>query len=547
MASRSCSQCRAGFALTERETAFYQKAGLPFPRWCPLCRVKRRMAWRNDRTFYERKCDLSGGRMISIYPPDTPFPVYHPDAWYSDRWDPLAYGRELSLTRPFFEQWRELMLSVPRLGIDIVNCQNSYYCNYCGDDKNCYLDIAGEANEDCYYNLFTKYSRDVVDCTFVYHSELCCESILCNKCYNVLFAIYLDGCHDCSFSFDLKGCSNCLFCSNLRRKDYHLFNQPCSKSDFEQACRDLQLDTAEGRKSALAKWTGLLKNALQRGSWQTNCENCSGNDLSNSKNCHSCFNTANCEDCGYLYDVLDACDCYDLNYSLYRPEASCELISTLSMKFSAYSMASHYCSEVYYCDMCNNSSDLFGCIGLNHKSYCILNRQYSADEYRALMPKLRQMMTDNDEFGSFFPPGLSPFGYNETVSAEYFPLTEEQAAAAGFNWRTEQKLTRETTARLHPRSLNDALDIANGTLSCEQCSKPYRVISQELRFYHRLGLSLPTTCPKCRHLARMVYLSRRELVSTVCASCRRPIKSAAAATRAQLLCDLCYVKAVHDN
>ena len=29
---------------------------------------------------------------------------------------------------------------------------------------------------------------------------------------------------------------------------------------------------------------------------------------------------------------------------------------------------------------------------------------------------------------------LSPFGYNETIAQDYFPLTREEALAKGFNW-----------------------------------------------------------------------------------------------------------------
>ena len=140
--------------------------------------------------------------MISLYPKGMPFKVFHSDYWWSDKWDPLEFGQEYDFNKPFFAQWEELMNRVPRRNMDLVNCQNSQYCNYCGDDKNCYLDIAGEANEDCYYNLFTKYSKNCADCTFAYHSELCYECIQVYNCYNVRYAMYMDGCSESAFCFD---------------------------------------------------------------------------------------------------------------------------------------------------------------------------------------------------------------------------------------------------------------------------------------------------------------------------------------------------------
>jgi len=35
-------------------------------------------------------------------------------------------------------------------------------------------------------------------------------------------------------------------------------------------------------------------------------------------------------------------------------------------------------------------------------------------------------MMKTGEWGEFFPASLSPFGYNETVAQEYFPLSREE-------------------------------------------------------------------------------------------------------------------------
>jgi hypothetical protein len=36
-------------------------------------------------------------------------------------------------------------------------------------------------------------------------------------------------------------------------------------------------------------------------------------------------------------------------------------------------------------------------------------------------------MKSTGEWGEFFPLALSPFGYNETVAQDYFPITESKA------------------------------------------------------------------------------------------------------------------------
>jgi len=168
--NKNCVQCQSPFEVTDGDRAFLerispvfkgQKSLITEPTMCPPCRNQRRMAWRNDRTFYHRKCDLTGKQFISMYPAGTSFPVYMPEAWQSDGWDSMEFGRDVDLNRSFFDQLNELFSVAPHLGVVIYNCENSDYCNYCTDEKNCYIDIAAESNEDCYYNLFCKYSKNI--------------------------------------------------------------------------------------------------------------------------------------------------------------------------------------------------------------------------------------------------------------------------------------------------------------------------------------------------------------------------------------------------
>lgn len=545
---KTCQQCSTQFEIDPKDQAFYQKMNVPEPTFCPICRAIRRMSWRNDRTFYQRKCSKTGKQMISIYPPETPFPVYHPSVWYGDQWDPMEYGQELSFDRPFFDQWNGLMLKVPRLGVDIVNCENSDYCNYCGDDKNCYLDIAGEGNEDCYFNLFTKHSKNCVDCTFVYNSELMYEAINCYKCYNVKYSFYLENCHDCMFSFDLKGCSDCLFSSNLRQKQYYIFNQPYSKEAYHQKLKELKIGSHQALQENLKKWKEVIKTSIHRDMYNLNSENCIGNEINNSKNCAHVYNVSNCEDCKFLYDVLDAKNCYDLNYSLYKPELVYELISTLSMRFSAFSMASHYCNNVYYVDQCNNSSNLFGCIGLNHKQYCILNRQYSKEEYEKLLPKIIELMKNNGEWGEFFPSKFAMFGYNETVAQEYFPLTKEEALGKGYQWKDEPiKVFYDGPKAEIPDEISATTDeITQKILTCEECGKNYKIIVQELKFYQKMGLAIPRKCPSCRHKARLSMRNSRKLYARNCSKCQQPIQTTYSPGRSEkVYCEACYLKEVY--
>jgi len=75
------------------------------------------LSFRNERTYYQRSCDLTGKMVISLFHPESPHVVYNQDDWWSDKWDALSYGRDFDFSRPFFDQFHELKLAVPRPAI----------------------------------------------------------------------------------------------------------------------------------------------------------------------------------------------------------------------------------------------------------------------------------------------------------------------------------------------------------------------------------------------------------------------------------------------
>ena len=82
---------------------FYEQLGVPAPKGNILERQRHRMTFRNERVLYNRKCDKTGKDIISMYHPDSPYKVYEQEAWWSDDWDAMDYGREYDFSRAFFE------------------------------------------------------------------------------------------------------------------------------------------------------------------------------------------------------------------------------------------------------------------------------------------------------------------------------------------------------------------------------------------------------------------------------------------------------------
>ncbi|MDI6883381.1 MAG: hypothetical protein QMC93_02880 [Patescibacteria group bacterium] len=142
-----CQNCKKEFVIKPEDFAFYEKIKVPPPTWCPECRLIRRMTFRNERTLYRRKCDLCGKNILAIYSPDKPFTIYCSECWWSDKWNPIEYGRDYDFSKSVFLQFRELLERIPLIALSVTNLVNCDYCNVSANDKECYLISGSQANE----------------------------------------------------------------------------------------------------------------------------------------------------------------------------------------------------------------------------------------------------------------------------------------------------------------------------------------------------------------------------------------------------------------
>lgn len=124
---QACQLCQSSFEVGPDEIEFLKKMDfkygdqifrIPEPTHCPDCRAQIRTAQRNEKNMYQRKSDLSGKQLVSLYPTKPswgePYTIWSQEEWNSDDWDPLDYGRDFDFSRPFFEQFAELHRVVPR-------------------------------------------------------------------------------------------------------------------------------------------------------------------------------------------------------------------------------------------------------------------------------------------------------------------------------------------------------------------------------------------------------------------------------------------------
>jgi hypothetical protein len=173
-----------------------------------------------------------------------------------------------------------------------------------------------------------------------------------------------------------------------------------------------------------------------------------------------------------------------------------------------------------YCDSCHNSENLFGCVGIIKGSYMIFNKQYGKEEYAILKDKIISYMKKTGEFGEFFPPQLSPFGYNETQGQVYMPMKKEEVLSKGWKWEDMAPGTfgKETIKSEDiPNSIDDVFDsLLKEALRCIRCDKNYNIVQPELQFYKREKIPVPRLCPECRYEQRISLRPPRSLWHRQC-------------------------------
>lgn len=539
----SCQNCKKDFVITEEDRAFYRKIEVPEPTWCPQCRMIRRLAFRRTRYLYRRSVVGYDKEVLTPFRPDSGITVYHSDLWNSDKWDARDYARDYDFSRPFFEQFKELMREVPWPHGWNKEGENSEYSNDVTNLRNCYLTFNSGWSEDCYYgNEFLK-SRKSMDCTNVRDCQLCYQCIDCEKCFHCIGCQDCTSCTDVYYSYNLRDCQNCVGCVNLKHKSYCIFNEQYTKETYEKKLKELQLDTSQGIVKVQKQVDSLRLQLPQRYMHGVGNEDVTGDYVNHSKNTKESFICNDLEDCKYNQYILflRSKECYDITVAGGELCYELEEAGGYNVKFSFVAVSKSLNNGVLefrdaeYVANCEEGHDMFGCVGIKSGKYCILNKQYSKEEYFKLREKIVNHMNEMPyidslgreyRYGEFLPPDLALTPYQETLAQEYFPLTDEEIKAHGFNWSEQKEREVVPTLKLEkistsiadvPNSITqELLECSHGARCVHGCTKAFKIIPQELSLYREMNLPLPKTCHNCRHHERIGKRNPLELHHRQC-------------------------------
>ncbi|MDD3861894.1 MAG: hypothetical protein PHP74_03350 [Candidatus Gracilibacteria bacterium] len=550
--NKICKKCGTDFEITEEDLGFYdrispiingKKYPMPTPTLCPDCRLRRRLSFRNENVLHKRKCDLCQKQIISVFPEDAHFPVYCVDCFWSDKWSPLNYGRDFDFDRPFFDQFKELMEAVPKMGFYQLSTENSEYNSYSAYAKNVYMSPGSYFIEDCVYARGSQYLKDCLNGNFLDHCELVESAVNSSNCYNCRKIFNCKNCSDCSYLADSTGCKNCFMCSGLRQQKYCIKNKPYSKEEYE---RILHEKLSQPDESLMTEFVEFNKTIPKKYQNQQNCENSSGNFIQDCKNAQMCFDCYKVQDSKYIIGCEDVKDSMDLNMHDKNIQLCYEMSSggdsSYMTKFCFCSCLSPYTEYGFSCFF---AKDCFGCDGINSKTEnCILNKRYSKQEYDILKGKIIEHMTKSGEYGEFFPMELSPVPYNESMAQKTFPMSKEAILSEGLKWKEEDKKEFFKSDYLLPYKIEETTDdVLNHILSCEVCGKNYKIVPMELSLSKKIQAPLSRKCLDCRQSDLEVFRKPGKLHERFCDSCGIDVISVYKSTDPEkILCEKCFYK-----
>jgi hypothetical protein len=563
--NRICKNCTQDFIIESADFSFYEKIKVPAPTWCPECRLIRRFSFNNVWSLYRRDCAKCGKKnMMSTFSPDKKCIVYCPECWWSDDWDGTEKGLEYDSARPFLEQMKELLAITPWQGLEsaYLTLVNSDYTNACAYQKNSYMTFWADYCENVFYSSYLNGLKDSLDCYRMYKSELCYEDVGCGNCYRTFFSEECDSCTDSWFCRSCFGCTNCFGCINLRNRSYCIFNIQYSKDEYFAKLKELNLESnasiADIKRQVLEFWNQYPRRMYTGNSLNVQV---TGDYIYESKNAKDCYMVSGAEDCRYVQfiSVASAKDCYDYTgwgngaELVYEGMVVGEGASNVKFGYHCWPnvLNVEYCM---YAIACKNS---FGCVNLKRKEYCILNKQYSKEEYERLVAHIKEDMVLNpyvDEkgrewpYGEFLPVGFSPYAYNESVAAQFFPKTKEEVEIYGAQWVEPHVNQYTITKKAHdlPDTIKETDDsVVNEVIECSECTKPFRIVPNELSQMRKLDLPLPHSCYNCRQSRRFKRTNPPRLYDRNCQNCNTSIKTTYAPDRSEIVyCEKCYQEAM---
>jgi len=523
--NKVCVDCNKEFTIDSGDLVLYEKIGLEIPNNCFFCRLKHHLGFSIFGKFRRGKSDLSGENLITILPNHAKYPIYKSNEWWGDGWDAMDYGQDYDSTRPFFEQLKELQNKVPRphqTGINNLNCD---WCEDIWNSKNCSLSRAVDKSEDSSYLYRVVNAKNCYDVAVSFNLQDSYNCVTCYDSFNLNFSENSRDCIDSYFLFDCRNCQNCFMSWNLRNKQYCIRNKQYSKEAYQEELSKINMGSLSELEVLNKEFENILKSeAVHRENFNLRTTNSTGNYLTDCDKCTNCFTWDDSQNCRNSLRGLYSKDSIDqtVTWNTELSGNNSAVNGGYQIKYSARSVGKY--SE--YVEMCEDVEYCFGCVGLRKKKYCILNKQYSKEEYERLKEQIVSDMKASREYGKFLPLSFAPCDWNLSNGIIYFPeVKKEEIIKKGGYWSEEDLSSADGMSSLElPDNIKDTEEnISSIALICPETKYRFNISADEYKFHKRKNIALP----RLHFDLRMINNAKRTAVLQAypykCCYCKKDI------------------------
>jgi hypothetical protein len=551
--SKKCNKCGNHFSLDIDDLNFYEKMKVPTPNVCPDCRFMMRAMFRNETTLYSsQKCELCGKALITMYNPKLPYKLHCYNCFYSEKWNPKDYAMDYNFERPFMEQLKDLLINVPKISTYMSKGDgeniNSDYVNMASGCKNCYLVFNTSPAEELMYSRGIKHGRESSDLYFGTDMERCYECINIQQSSGVIYGQNIISCVNSYIVFNCSGLTDCFGCVNLRNKSNCWFNEQLSREEYQKRLKEV-LGSYEKFEESKQKFEEFKLSFPKRENNNLKTIYSTGDYLFECKNVKDSFEISKSEDSKYAFSSKGIKDSLGTTGYGAKSERLLEVVATGFSSNVIGTYGAENCTDILYSFYISNCHDCIGCDSLKNSKYCILNKEYSKEEYEKIKDHIEKELTNLGIHGLMMPSEIAPFAYNETIAQDNMPLTKDEALKLGFKWEDDIQVTtgKET---LIPEEIPDHIkdvddNITNEILRCVDCKRNYRIIEQELILYRKLQIPIPRKCFYCRHQDRIKRRGPYKFWDRKCSNCDKDIRTNYSPDRPDIVfCESCYQKEV---
>ena len=590
---RKCKLTWEEYPISEKEFEIKNRVFWDLPyvetNYSPKSRNMFRMMRRNERYLYKRKCDITWKDIISVYSDDYKWKIYNFRDYNSDKRNPLDYSLEVDFSNDLMSQIQDFLFSVPKRSLHIdSSMENSDYCNYWLNSKDCYMCQWPVMSEDCFYAFVPASSKHVVDSYFTLNSENIYFCIWCAKWYKLFYCNNVEESSDMYFCSNCKNCKYCIWCVDLNWKEYCIFNKKFTKEEYISKLEEI-FSTHSSLESFKTEFSKFEKNFPKLSFNNTMVENtyCWWNIWTKDV---IWFDTVDLQESFYCYSSwLNSNNLVDCNFTGNGNTYIFDMIWSSAWNKSAFCIFIRNLDNCYYMIDCHNCKNCFFCIWLVNHEYCIFNKKYSKEEYFKLLEKIIPILSKEWIWWQFFLAKWSPFPYNDTIANDYYPpkqliyldknnnIAKKEDYNENWEWIIyiidpdkfiseaifdlgwEEKINIKwrikendiqiphTIDKIQARDLPEKIedvgdDILQKVIICEDTKRPFRVIKQELDFYRKYNLPMPRKHPEIRYQERFNKRAKYELYLRNCEVCKE--ETLTYLENDKIICEDCYKSSV---